>query len=282
MTTSTSRGGWGPVTAATASRWPGRNAGKPKTSRSAPSGSPARANGRGGSGPRPGSDGATSGSVTSGADIGRTTIARGPVANRPPGGAVTELARRRRGPVTEPCTSAARHHPRHDRPRPTGRRPRARGGDVRRPHPPLRRADRARAPAPAGRRPDGVDGRALRPRAALRRPRRRLPLHRRRRQRLPRLQPGRPQRHLRLRAARRAGRDRGARGPRAAVPAPRRGGDRGGGAARRAATGCRPGSSRSRPPARTPRRSGSPATAPAASWSSSSRATTTGTSTTCS
>src|SRR5689334_24542974 len=51
MTTSTSR----PASAAaTASCWPRRNAGKPNSSCSAPSGSVDRATGAGGSGPRPG------------------------------------------------------------------------------------------------------------------------------------------------------------------------------------------------------------------------------------
>src|SRR3954471_3037649 len=51
MTTSTSRSA---SAAPTASAWPGRKAGKPKSSPSAPTGSVARATGSGGGGPRPG------------------------------------------------------------------------------------------------------------------------------------------------------------------------------------------------------------------------------------
>src|SRR3954454_1133753 len=51
MTTSTSRP---PSAASTASRWPGRNASNPNSSRSAAHGSVARATGACGSGPRPG------------------------------------------------------------------------------------------------------------------------------------------------------------------------------------------------------------------------------------
>ena len=127
----------------------------------------------------------------------------------------------------------------HDRPRGARRGPRERAARIRQPHPALGRAGRARAALDARRRPDGVDGRALRPPAAVRRPWRGLPLHRRRRQLLRRLQPGRPQRDLRLRPARRAGGDRRARQPRAAVPAPGRGGDRGRRAARRALRAAR-------------------------------------------
>src|SRR4051794_3131729 len=69
MTTSTSRGGSGPVTASTASRCPGRNASNPNSSCSAPTGSVARATGSGGGGPSPGR--ATLSTVT---DTGRATI----------------------------------------------------------------------------------------------------------------------------------------------------------------------------------------------------------------
>ncbi len=58
------------IAASTASRCPGRKPGKPNTSRSAAAGSVAHANGRGGSGPSPGSAGASSGSVTVGDDTG--------------------------------------------------------------------------------------------------------------------------------------------------------------------------------------------------------------------
>ena len=117
-------------------------------------------------------------------------------------------------------------------------RPRPRGGRVR------ERTARSAGPptAPAGTCPTACrwpGWPASTTTGRCRRARRRLPLHRRRRQRVPRLQPGRPQRDLRLRPAavldaiaERAARglqfllpveeaDRGRRAARRALPAPR-------------------------------------------------------------
>ena len=244
---------------------PGRKAGNPNTSRSASAGSVARANGVGGSGPSPGSAGATSGSVTRGALTGSTTIALGPVATGGFSRDVTKLAQSRHGFVTKRARS--RH------PEPSCLRPCRSTATASKPSTPASRTRSQRRTARSAehlarareRMPDGVPmawmAGLYRPPADRRRARRRLPLHRPRRQRVPRLQPGRPQRLLRLRARARAGGDRRARPARAPVPAPGRGGARRGRAARGALRAARvavhalglgrqPGGDPARPPPR--------------------------------
>ena len=177
------------------------SAGKPNTSRSAASGSVARANGSGGSGPRPGQRGRDQRIGDERGGHGRTTIARGPVAT---GGVLAALSRSRHEVGADDGREAGadvarnvmlRAMPASIDPRPPRRGPRPRGGASSR----AARGARAELTARARRHlpdgvADGVDGRALRPPPAVRRPRRRLPLHRRRRQRVRRLQPGRPER----------------------------------------------------------------------------------------
>src|SRR5215218_3799209 len=74
MTTSTSRSA---SAAPTASAWPGRKAGKPNSSCSAPTGSVARATGSGGGGPRPGR------ASVEAASMGRRTLPPAPEGSRP-------------------------------------------------------------------------------------------------------------------------------------------------------------------------------------------------------
>ena len=264
MTTSTSR----PATAAsTASCWPGRNAGKPNTSCSASAGSLARANGVGGSGPEPGQrrgderigdDGCAHGiddhSPRSGRH-GRLLPGCHEVVAK--SAQIRHEARRSRhmgAVMLAPCRSTATASTRST----PGSRMRSRGA---------RRARPSTSPARASGCRTACRWRgwpACTTTARSWSPRRRLPLHRPRRQRVPRLQPGGPERDVRLRAAGGAGGDRRARrraGSSSCSPSRRRSRPP---TCWRSATRCPPGSSRSRPPARTRRRSGSRGTAPGA------------------